>query len=177
MNQNYDEYLQEHKKNVATSFEWMRDNLPVLVDVAGHDVDLAHQICFAHDQTKTRKDEYDAYNDYFYVHKNNRSFAVVEAFDQAFLRHIHRNPHHWQHWILPAYDDQKGERVFRMPYNYILEMVCDWWSFSWKTGELGEIFNWYKSHEPTMRLHPDTKKVVEDILDQIKVKLEAQHGI
>nr|DAE02562.1 MAG TPA: hypothetical protein [Siphoviridae sp. ctmYS12] len=28
-----------------------------------------------------------------------------------------------------------------MPYNYIIEMICDWWAFSWNKGNLQEIFN------------------------------------
>ena len=58
-----------------------------------------------------------------------------------------------------------------MPYCYILEMICDWWSFSWSQGKLDEIFNWYDEHSKYMKLAPDTRKTVEDILDKIKVKL------
>lgn len=71
-----------------------------------------------------------------------------------------------------------GETLYRsnvcieMPYKYVIEMICDWWSFSWSTGNLYEIFNWYEDHKKTMQLHKNTRKLVEDILSQIKKKLD-----
>lgn len=83
--------------------------------------------------------------------------------------HIHRNPHHWQHWVL-IHDDEPAEYL-DMPYEYIIEMICDWWSFSHKVGKLTEIFDWYKKHKD-MQLSDKTRKTVEDILDKIKNKIE-----
>jgi predicted small metal-binding protein len=45
-------------------------------------------------------------------------------------------------------------------------------SFSHKTGNLYEIFDWYKAHIKKMILHKNTKKLVEDILDKIKKELD-----
>ena len=45
-------------------------------------------------------------------------------------------------------------------------MICDWWSFSWQKGDLGEIFNWYDEHSDYIKLSPKTRKTVEDILEQ-----------
>ena len=36
------------------------------------------------------------------------------------------------------------ETILEMPYDYIIEMICDWWSFSWQSGNLYEIFKWYE---------------------------------
>ena len=58
-----------------------------------------------------------------------------------------------------------------MPYCYILEMICDWWSFSWSKGNLLEIFSWYEEHKNYIKLHPNTRKSVEDILGRIQNKL------
>ena len=41
-----------------------------------------------------------------------------------------------------------------MPYDYILEMICDWWSFSWQSGDLYEIFKWYEDHSKYIKLAP-----------------------
>ena len=60
-----------------------------------------------------------------------------------------------------------------MPYNYIIEMICDWWAFSWKSGNLYEIFDWYDKHKEYMILHNSTRKSVEYILNRIKEKLDA----
>ena len=59
-----------------------------------------------------------------------------------------------------------------MPEEYVVEMICDWWSFSHKSGNLEEIFDWYKSHKSNMIMHKNTKAMVEDILDKIKKELK-----
>ena len=167
----YDEYLQEHKGNVSKAFEWMQNNLdPNLLKFT--DLDLGWQINFNHDASKTTDEEYDAYDAYFYG--GNKSFAVVRDFRLAWLHHIHNNPHHWQYWILNNDDPKEGEIVLDMPPQYIIEMVCDWWSFSWKIGDLSVIFPWYEERKDYMKLSDATRKDLEFLLSEIKAKLEAQ---
>lgn len=176
MSYEYDQYLQQHRNNVKRGFEWLLTNLPTLL--IGQP-DASWQIIFDHDSSKNNDDEYTAYDDYFYG--NNRSYAVTEEFKRAWLRHIHRNPHHWQYWVLNNDDPNEGEIILDMPYNYIIEMICDWWSFSWQKGNLGEIFNWYDEHSDYIKLSPKTRKTVEDILEQMRNRLGlnalAHHGI
>lgn len=167
MSKEYDEYLKKHKENVKTGFEWIRNNIP---EVIKGDYDYEHQICYDHDWSKYSPDEYDAYDAYFYG--GNRSYAVVQEFRKAWLIHIHWNPHHWQHWVLINDDPKEGEIILDMPYNYIVEMICDWWAFSWSKENLHEIFGWYDEHKDYMKLSPNTRKTVEDILGKIKKTLE-----
>lgn len=162
----YDNYIKQHKANVRKGFEWIRDNLPELI-IGSHDYEW--QI-LNHDWSKTKSDEYEAYDAYFYG--GNRSHQVVEDFKRAWLTHIHRNPHHWQHWILVNDDPNEGEIVIDMPHNYILEMVCDWWAFSWNSGNLYEIFKWYDELKDYIKLSEKTRKTVEDVLEKIKAKLD-----
>ena len=171
MSREYDNYLTEHKGNVARGFHWIQEHLPELIP-AEDGIDYEHQICFAHDKSKNESDEYDAYDAYFYG--RNRSFQVVQDFNYAWLNHIHRNPHHWQHWILLNDEPNEGEIILDIPYHYILEMICDWWAFSWAKGDLTEIFNWYDQHKSYMKLSEKTRKTVEDIL--WKIRLELQKG-
>ncbi len=159
------ECLAKHKSNVEEGFRWLQKNLPEITEGSGAE----HNTIFAHDQSKMEPDEYEAYDAYFYG--GNRSYAVVEDFRKAWLLHIHRNPHHWQHWILINDDPEEGEIILEMPYCYILEMICDWWSFSWFKGNLLEIFSWYEEHKNYIKLHPNTRKLVEDILSRIQNKL------
>lgn len=169
MSREYDTYLQAHKVNVTKAFHWIRENLPELIDkVRG--VDLEHQICFAHDASKSELDEYEAYDAYFYG--GNRSYQCVQDFNYAWLRHQNRNEHHWGYWVLWNDDPDKGMVILDMPYNYILEMVCDWWAFSWANGDLTEIFNWYDEHKDYMKLSDKTRKTVESILEKIREKLD-----
>lgn len=178
MSYQYDQYLTKHKENVKNGFDWIRNNLPEMIkDIPN----LEWQCCFAHDQSKSESDEYEAYDTYFYG--NNKSYQVVQDYRKAWLLHLHRNPHHWQYWVLINDDPKEGEILMEMPINYIWEMICDWWAFSWAKGNLHEIFKWYDEHKKYMKLHTNTRKKVEDILGRIKEKLDeetfelAHHGI
>lgn len=166
MSKEYDSYLNQHKTNVQKGFEWIKTNLPEIVTDEG----LAHQICFSHDFSKTEPDEYEAYDKYFYG--GNRSYQVVHDFKLAWLKHIHRNPHHWQYWILNNDDPDEGVNILDMPYEYILEMICDWWSFSWSKGDLFYLFTWYSEHKDYIKLSDKTRSTVEDIFCKIESKLK-----
>lgn len=165
MSVQYDNYLTEHKENVAKGFRWLQENIPEIIEDG-----FEWQICFNHDASKTDPEEYDAYDAYFYG--NNRSYSVVQNFKKAWLRHIHNNPHHWQHWILINDEPKEGMVVIDMPYIYVVEMICDWWSFSWTKGDLNEIFSWYEDRKDYMKLSANTLRSVEYILGKMKDKLE-----
>lgn len=165
MSVQYDNYLTEHKENVAKGFRWLQENIPEVIEDG-----FEWQICFNHDASKTDPEEYDAYDAYFYG--NNRSYSVVQNFNKAWLRHIHNNPHHWQHWILINDEPKEGMVVIDMPYIYVVEMICDWWSFSWTKGDLNEIFGWYEDRKDYMKLSANTRISVEYILGKMKDKLE-----
>lgn len=173
MSFDYDAYLSQHKANVKKGLDWIRENLPELIgnDISFNGtVDYEWQIGMAHDESKTQPDEYEAYDAYFYG--GNRSYDVVQAFNKAWLMHIHRNPHHWQHWVLINDEPDEGEVLIQMPYNYIVEMICDWWAFSWAKGDLTEIFKWYEAHKDHIKLHEASRASVEYILNRIEEKLE-----
>lgn len=172
MSRQYDLYLQEHKANVKKGYDWIKENIPELIP-DGMGLFLEHQIGFDHDASKTQPDEYGPYDKYFYG--GNRSRQVVDDFNYAWLLHIHRNPHHWQYWILECDDPDEGGIIIDMSINYVLEMICDWWSFSWSKDSLYEIFDWYDNHKRYIKLSEKTRKKVEDILDKIHGKLDEMH--
>lgn len=179
MSREYDLYLKNHRDNVAKGFRWMEENLPEVIAKANepeykNQVDLEHQIVFSHDASKNEPYEYEAYDAYFYG--GNRSYQVLQEYRRAWLIHIHRNPHHWQHWILINDDPNEGEITLDMPYEYIIEMICDWWAFSWAKENLFEIFKWYDEHKDYMKLSDWTRIEVEDILKQMKAKLEENNS-
>ena len=165
MSAEYNDYLIEHINNVREAYAWLCSRFPnIQRNILGHE-----DIFAVHDASKYSPEEYDAYDKYFYG--GNRSFGVVNEFNKAWLHHIHQNPHHWQHWVL-IHDDEP-EETLDMPYWYIIEMICDWWSFSFKNGNLFEIFDWYEKHK-SMKLSDNTRKTVENILGRIKVELEKE---
>lgn len=168
----YDNYLYQHKANVLNGFNWLIEYLPDILP-KNSSVDISWQLGFAHDTSKTSAEEYDAYDNYFYG--GNKSYAVVQAFKLAWLHHIHNNPHHWQHWILINDDPGEGMIILDMPDNYIIEMICDWWAFSWAAGDLTIIFKWYEEHKEYMKLSIKTRQKVEGILHLIRTKLEEKN--
>jgi len=161
MSQEYTQYIVEHKANVEKAFRWIVDH-----DIF-EDCEIPVNVV-SHDLSKYSAEEYKAYDDYFY---GRRTKEVEKAFDYAWLHHIHSNPHHWQYWVLKH--DDGPEEALEMPLEYVVEMICDWWSFSFKTGNLYEIFDWYKKHKG-MVLHKNTRKLVEDTLDKIKKTLDEE---
>lgn len=174
MSMEYDMYLTEHISNVQKGLEFFKSHMPELI---GNDekteyftgVDLDAQFA-NHDKSKYDEAEYDAYDAYFYG--GMKTQAVLDEFNRAWLHHIHHNPHHWQYYILIQDDDETI--CVEMPYQYILEMICDWWAFSWKKGDLFEIFKWYDDHKKHIQLGPETRKTVEDILNKLRAKLAVE---
>lgn len=166
----YGEYLCNHIDNVNRGYEWFKENLPELLG----DIDYTYQIG-GHDQSKFMPEEYEPYDEYFYG-KDKNDPAVKLNFQYAWLHHIHNNPHHWQYWILHNDEPGEGMVILDMDYCYIIEMICDWMSFSFKKGNLMEIFSWYDAHKDYMKLSNQTRKTVEHILDKMREKLEEENG-
>lgn len=162
----YDLYLDQHRNGVMKAFYWIEENIPEYLQ--GNDVEIEN-LLRKHDASKNEQDEYDAYDAYFYG--GNRSYKVVREFNKAFLLHLHRNPYHWQYWVLIEDDPGHDEIVFDMPREYIIEMICDWWSFSWNSGKLDEMLSWYAEHKDYIKLSENTRKIVENILEAIKDRL------
>ena len=169
MSERYDNYIQEHKTNVIKGYNWLKAKLP---DIFDDNVlnECEHNIIYGHDTSKTNPDEYNAYDAYFYG--GNRSFEVVDQFNRAWLLHIHRNPHHWQYWILRNDNPDEGEILIDMPDCYIIEMICDWWSFSWKQENLYEIFKWYDERKDYIKISDYTRRKVENILNKMHIILD-----
>lgn len=171
MSKAYDEYLKNHIEAVHTAARWIfkhcgEDNVKEILP----GVKNGKMTTGAHDTSKYSKEEYQAYDDYFYgpdgIKRNEGPSEKVERnFQYAWLHHIHNNPHHWQHWILKNDDPDEGQVALEMPDCFILEMIADWWSFSWRKGNLWELWNWWSDHSDYIKLGPETRKKVIKMLD------------
>jgi len=129
-----------------------------------------------HDLSKLRPSEFIPYMRYFYG--NYPSFEIIKRhpeftgyltkeqverdFDEAWLKHIHRNPHHWQHWILR--EDSGKIKVLNMPEKYILEMIADWHGAGMAITGKKNTKEWYLKNRDKMQLSPFTKESVEIML-------------
>jgi hypothetical protein len=166
MSREYNDYLVAHIKNVQRAHNWICEKMPELgvIPVLYNVMD--------HDNSKYGYEEYSAYDEYFYG--GNRSSEITKEFNYAWLHHIHNNPHHWQYWIL--IEDSGNEICMEMPVEYVVEMVADWWSFSWREGKMTEVLDWYDDHSKKIMLHFKTKKLVEKILNKIREEFQENDG-
>jgi hypothetical protein len=128
-----------------------------------------------HDWSKLRPDEWVPYALYFNGPSTGPTGAARRkaAFDAAWLRHIHRNRHHPQHWVLRQ--DTDGVVCLEMPDRYVLEMVADWVGagmalkgHGWAdAGPECRLWWWANRERSGYRLHPHTRAKVETILETL----------
>jgi len=161
MKMQYNKYLTQHISGVQQSFNLAREALinkgvdPVVVDYC------ARMLIGMHDSSKYSSEEYDAYCTYFYG-PGKKTKEVEQDFDRAWLHHQKCNPHHWQYWVLIR---DEGELVpMDMPTEYIIEMLCDWNSFSQRNPE-STAKKWYYDNKDKMIFSEDTRKIIEDLLE------------
>lgn len=113
-----------------------------------------------HDLSKLLPSEWFPYMNYFYAKGD------VRPFDIAWLKHQHRNAHHWQHWILR--EDNGNSCAMIIPDEYIREMVADWAGAGRAITGKWEVKEWYTANKDKMFLSPDTEEMI-DILLTVKI--------
>lgn len=113
-----------------------------------------------HDWSKLSPAEWTPYVDLFYGPE--RTPAVRAAFDAAWLHHQHRNPHHWQHWLLQ--EDDGPVKTLEMPQKFVREMVADWMGAGRAITGKWEVHDWYAKNCHKIRLADVTRTNVERLL-------------
>jgi len=120
-----------------------------------------------HDMSKLLPDEIRAYAEYFYGERIDDlemgSAKMNSDFRIAWLKHLHRNPHHWQYWNTP-HDDGRITAL-EMPERFGIEMICDWRGVSLAVHGEDRSRSWYKKNYHDMTLHPVTRAWVDMIMD------------
>lgn len=184
MSEKYDLYLKQHIGAVKRGYDWLKENdliaeIRDILPEIGSEEAFLNQIR-RHDASKfDMVDEYEAYDKYFYGSGSGPAGKAPEVqrdFDYAWLHHIHNNPHHWQYWVLVNDDKEEGSRALEMPDRYILEMILDWWTFSWRNGDLYEVFNWWNDHSDYILLGKGTREKVLLIFGLILDKINELGG-
>lgn len=95
---------------------------------------------------------------------HNPELANVR-FNTAWLSHLNRQKHHWQHWLL-QYDD--GDfLVLPIPDRFIREMVADWSGAGKAQGHGNDVSPWYAKNKDRMKLHPETRVAVEGYIAKL----------
>jgi len=132
-----------------------------------------------HDLSKFRPSEWFPYANYFYgpkgpEHQMKRKEqggyykpykTGDQKFDFAWLLHQKRNDHHWQWWVLP--EDEGGVYALPMKEAAVREMVCDWRGASRAQGYGDNTPAWYQKNKGRMKLHHQSRIMVEQKLVKI----------
>ena len=155
----YRTQVEEHKERVKQVADWLKEKLPELFDEV--DIDVFDDLIKEHDASKFSEEEFEPHAQKWF----NNSGKTPE-YEAAWTHHWMHNEHHPEFWL--------GED---MPYIYILEMICDWGSFSIKSGNFRELSDFYykkaKDDEEKM-LSDGTKEIIEEILTKIDSILDKE---
>lgn len=94
----------------------------------------------------------------------------VNEYSLAWLHHRGRNKHHWEYW----YDRfEMGGHACKIPWKYLLEMICDFlgagvaYSGSIDKFSMENEYKWWLEKRNLAKLHPDTKKVIDIMMDKM----------
>ena len=122
-----------------------------------------------HDSSKYSDDEFDGYREKYYPTASEKADPefqkhVEERFEMAWESHYRHNWHHPKYWI----DEETGE-IKDMNLEAIIEMICDWCSFSLKENNPTEVLNWYKekANAEKSSITDTTRQIVEEFLFNI----------
>jgi hypothetical protein len=150
-------YIEAHKKRVKQFASWLKENCPDLFkDI---DIDLFDEMINEHDNSKFSEEEFEPYAQKWF----GDGIKTLE-YEEAWKHHWTHNEHHPEFWL--------GED---MPYIYILEMICDWGSFSVEKGDYQELIDFYydKARDDKEKMLSDnTKEIIEEILNKISLVLD-----
>ena len=97
------------------------------------------------------------------------------GYSMAWFHHRGRNKHHWEYWM----DDfEKGSIPKKMPFKYVLEMICDFLGAG--RAYVGEGFTieseyaWWQNKRKVVKMHEDTFKLADTIFNTMnKYSIEA----
>jgi hypothetical protein len=155
----YKNYIIQHKRRVKQFADWLEENLPEIFDDV--DPEAFDEVIDEHDESKFSEEEFEPYAQKFYKQDEfGKPLEFIPGWDEAWKHHWMNNEHHPEHWL--------GED---MPYIYILEMLCDWGSFSIDKKDFIELIDYYFSEardDEEKNLSDNTKIIIEEILDKIK---------
>lgn len=125
--------------------------------VASQAIKISLWRALKHDVSKFSHIEYSGYQRHFFGDKND-----PEGFAYAWLHHENHNSHHWGYWI-PRSGKYTGEPL-PMPENDTREMVADWLAAGRAYEESWDMSNWLSKNLSRIRVHPETKKQIIQIL-------------
>ena len=125
-----------------------------------------------HDLSKFSPAEFGPSAKYFQGDKSpHYGEAAANGYSKAWLHHKGCNMHHWEFWT-DFNEDDGSIKVNKIPYNYVVEMVCDWIGAGkvyskdkWTQSSPLEYYNKVRSGR---HFHPKTEELILKFLNCIK---------
>ncbi|MEO2204712.1 DUF5662 family protein [Paenibacillus pabuli] len=119
-----------------------------------------------HDMSKFSPYEFIPYARKFFSNQKNEE--IEKKWRYAWLHHQHHNKHHWEYWVVNHFERE----ALPMPRKYLIEMVCDWRSFSRKWGRRVKESNLVERMMESNKiiLHDETRKELEELLIKSREK-------
>lgn len=120
---------------------------------------------FIHDLSKFSLVEFNSSAQYFQGTRSPiKAEKIEKGYSYAWQHHMGHNPHHWQYWLDYASD---GHIItVKMPYKYVVEMVCDWIGAGKAYNRKGTWstkapLDHYRKQYRERHLHPDTDDLLK----------------
>jgi hypothetical protein len=150
---------------------------------AGRRLGVARWQLVVHDLSKFRPSEFVPYGGFFYGlpgatwRKPVPEPSASPAMREAWLRHVQRNAHHWQHWVLikggsvvakreGASGDAAAEllEALPMPERYVREMLADWMgvarAYRGAYPESVSAWDWWQQNKGQIVLHDEARRLL-----------------
>lgn len=120
-----------------------------------------------HDLSKLLPDEFIPYANYFYNEDGTERPLDKEplGYKIAWWKHIRRNDHHWQHWML--IEDNMKTYTFAMPEMAVREMLADWYGAGMILEGRNTVAEWYQNNNFRHILNLGTRSIIETLLSEI----------
>ena len=158
-NQDYKAYVYKHIANVKKGFEYLiKKGNHVIFDLNEEEIDTLRNQINEHDSSKYEDAEFYPYSNWFFGEKNDQTKA---EFREAVKLHKSRHPHHPEYWT-----DENG--VQDMPFDRVIEMIADWWTFGIEKKDYFEILSYYNNNKTKFNFSSKTQKNVDILLKFIK---------
>jgi hypothetical protein len=115
-----------------------------------------------HDWSKFSRAEWGPYVRTFYVLPGKEQDPL---FDYAWNHHQHKNPHHWQHWLLQ--EDNGPLKRLEMPPDLVREMVADWMGAGRAITGKWDVVSWYNENYNKIQLSTSCRQQVDGLIEKV----------
>ena len=126
-------------------------------------------IGITHDLSKFSLTEF--FTNIKYIEKGISPIEVQKrefGFSPAWQHHKGHNPHHYEYWM-DRFDD--GCYVTRMPFRYVVEMLCDYLAanktYLGRRATFSSEYRWWQNQRDLKNMHPDSKRFLDIVFKSL----------